>query len=83
MKHGLARAKRVKLVRSELNKVKRNLVNASQIVEKVEDKNEKLKTDNQSEMDTEHTDQTDGASQSDGENEGGRSSVNSNSAGIL
>ncbi|XP_076255187.1 bromodomain-containing protein 140 isoform X2 [Rhynchophorus ferrugineus] len=85
LKHGLARAKRVKIVRSELNKAKRNLVNAAQTVEKTEGKNEneKLKVDNPSEMDTEHTDQTDqtdGASQSDGENEEGRSSVTSNSA---
>lgn len=83
LKHGLARAKRVKLVRSELNKVKRNMANNPLSETKSDDKKEavKLKLDHQSEMETEHTtdhtDQTDVASQSDGETEEGRSSVNS------
>uniref|UniRef100_A0AAR5QJW6 Peregrin n=1 Tax=Dendroctonus ponderosae TaxID=77166 RepID=A0AAR5QJW6_DENPD len=89
LKHGLARVKRVKLVRSELNKAKRSSASnqqnkeAKQVVIKL-DKTEtdSILTESQSEKDAEHTDQTDLASQSDGENdETEKSSVASNVEG--
>ncbi|XP_050316303.1 peregrin [Anthonomus grandis grandis] len=73
LKHGLARAKRVKIVRSELVKARKNIGKESQKDEKAEIESQPT---SQSELETEHTDQTDVASQSDGDGDE-NSSINS------